>query len=69
MTLLNTSHRKNDLGEADRGRRRPFDASRLFIQHSDYDFGELTVPSIHLSKRFHFSADGYYFSECIIPLP
>lgn len=64
VTLMNTVFRSVEKdAETPRGRHKPretFDATCIFKNFEDYDFGEQTVDSIHLSLRFSTSSSGYY---------
>ena len=60
-TLMNTLFRRSDDGQR-KQERTSFDASRILTKYQDFEFGNLTLDAIHLSKRGSFSDSGYYFS-------
>ncbi|KAK3713586.1 hypothetical protein RRG08_055228 [Elysia crispata] len=70
VTVMNTLFRKDpsdtESHQAVRGQRKAresFDARGVLKNFKDYDFGSLTIPSIHLSQRFSTGQDQYY--ECV----
>ncbi|KAM3348330.1 hypothetical protein ACQJBY_021927 [Aegilops geniculata] len=65
-TIMNVRHRKSKKSNR---RNDSFDARAIFRQYGEQDWGEYTVPAVHLSQRFKFDEGGYYHCLCSIPLP
>lgn len=66
VTLMNSLFRRDD-GDSDmskseiqRRTRESFDATSILKKFQDYDFGEITVESVDLSRRYSKAANGYY---------
>ncbi|KAL9368522.1 hypothetical protein Peur_039721 [Populus x canadensis] len=64
-TVMNARHRK--------GKRRrkndSFDARGIFKQFGSEDWGEYLIREAHLSQRFVFDENGYYYCCASIPFP
>ncbi|XP_055827897.1 uncharacterized protein LOC129896098 [Solanum dulcamara] len=65
-TIMNARHRKSKRGskKAD-----SFDARTIFGQYSSEDWGKYLIREAHLSQRFVFDDNGYYYCCASIPFP
>jgi hypothetical protein len=46
-----------------------FDARDIFRKYGEEEWGEYNIPEVHLSQRFKFDENGYYYCCTSIPLP
>ncbi|XP_067944199.1 activating signal cointegrator 1 complex subunit 1-like [Watersipora subatra] len=67
LTLINSVFRKETKGSTQQ--RRTYDASKIFKELKDFDFGEIEFPGFHLSQRFSTGCDGYYETVTAICTP
>uniref|UniRef100_A0A0D9UYR0 K Homology domain-containing protein n=1 Tax=Leersia perrieri TaxID=77586 RepID=A0A0D9UYR0_9ORYZ len=65
-TIMNVRHRKSKKRNQ---RNDSFDARNIFKKYGEHDWGEYLIPEIHLSQRFKFGENGYYYCCSSIPLP
>lgn len=74
ITLMNSLFRREELDsdsakdQNQRKVRESFDASSILRKFQDYNFGEIVVRSIDLSRRYSTASNGYYEATATIKL-
>ncbi|XP_011014557.1 PREDICTED: uncharacterized protein LOC105118332 [Populus euphratica] len=64
-TVMNARNRKGKR----QSKNDSFDARGIFKQFGSEDWGEYVIPEAHLSKRFVYDDNGYYYCCASIPFP
>jgi activating signal cointegrator complex subunit 1 len=60
VTLGKTAEGRGNWRKTEKERREPFDARKILREFRDFEFGQMSLQILHLSKRKEYGPDGFY---------